>query len=399
VVIRAVAKSSRIYIGPWLAIELAAVFVLLGAATSTPVRIPLFLLAAALLAIGASGNVRRRIAAMHPRATTSVQGDVVIDRDGLVAVLELGRPDEVLAVGALPLPDVGGWAPLSHDGPEIRLQLVIQHGRALLAIRAAPDGVAWAREALPVALASAVRRAHRRLEADGTASRRLNGEELRDVTSACEAVEQIAEVPLGAEGMTTELLAHLTSVAASVTWDQNHAAVRAPATAIARLAPARRLDGTRLATTLPLALDRRPTGRTRGLMLQPAGVPLGVDRDGNVLTITAVRPVRVLVVGGSAAGEVLAKRAAAVRVPLSVDVLDRPTGTDAAALLAADVVVCQPMPAAAAAVVAAALGLSDRTAGWLTRIAPGMVAVIADGRVRWARLSTQPAGVFATARS
>jgi hypothetical protein len=76
-----------------------------------------------------------------------------------------------------------------------------------------------------------------------------------------------------------------------------------------------------------------------------------------------------------------------VPVPIVISVVDLPTAADAAALRDADIVVCQPLSAEAAAVVSGALGLSGRSADWLTRIDSDMVALIGEGAVRWAMLT------------
>src|SRR5262249_21592400 len=73
-------------------------------------------------------------------------------------------------------------------------------------------------------------------------------------------------------------------------------------------------------------------------------------------------------------------------VPVNLAVFDRPTAADGAALSAADVVVCQRVSPEEAALVAAALRLTQAGA-WLSRIEGDMVAIIADGTVRWALLA------------
>ncbi|HEY1486792.1 MAG TPA: hypothetical protein VGF84_11865 [Micromonosporaceae bacterium] len=428
--IRAVAESSRIYTGRWLLAEAAALAVLLGLISRSPARqIALFIAAGLLIAVAVGRLHRRPVRARiitaagwcarsrRPPVRAHVNGATLADRDGMVAVFELGPTNELVISGDLRLPDVGGWTPLIRGGPATHVQLVIERtpatSRVLLALRVATGDVTWAADTLPAALSMAVRRAERRLDALGIAHRRLDADELADATGVTEApreawdhiavsgiIQVAVMVPLGPAGMTTDVLGRIATLATAVTWAGTDAVVRVDAvdeagltSVLDSLASTRRLDGDQIhgrRATLPLALDPRPPVSEHRLTLPPPGVRIGVDRAGNRLTIRVPPhsrpPLRIIVVGGPAAGVAITRSAAAVGVRLRPDVLDRPTATDAPALRAADVVICQPMPAVAAAAVATALGLSARTGEWLSRIDSGMVAVIADGRVRWALL-------------
>ncbi len=203
---------------------------------------------------------------------------------------------------------------------------------------------------------------------------------------------------------------------------------------VASVVPVRRLDGDHLSgwrMTLPLAVDgdgattsgratdrdsatnpdtttspdistsprtgtsRRPgtdpdTSIGSALTLPATGVVIGEDRTGRHLRIrmpASGRQVRVIVIGGPAAARRLAELAEpAGGVPLRVDVLDGADLQDAGALRAADVVICHPLTQQDAYAVADALDLSPTTAAWLSRIDRDMVAVIADGLVRWAMM-------------
>lgn len=152
--------------------------------------------------------------------------------------------------------------------------------------------------------------------------------------------------------------------------------------------------------------------------LPPAGLFLGRDRQGEAIHARMDperAPLRITVVGGPIAGQVLADRARALTtppvivpigsarptarpgppatrpggspVPVALAVLAAPTAADGAVLTGADIVVCQPMSPADAVVVAAALHLAG-AGEWLSRIEGDMVAVISDHTVRWLRLAT-----------
>ena len=125
------------------------------------------------------------------------------------------------------------------------------------------------------------------------------------------------------------------------------------------------------------------------MTIPATAVVIGDDRTGRRLRIrvpAARTQVHVIVIGGPAAARMLEQQASGV--PVRVEVLDHVDAADAAAVRAADIVICQPLARGDAFALADALDLSATTAAWLSRIDPGMVAVIADGMVRWAMLVT-----------
>jgi hypothetical protein len=152
------------------------------------------------------------------------------------------------------------------------------------------------------------------------------------------------------------------------------------------------------------------SGGGKLLVLPADGVPLGFDRNGEAVFLRVVArpgPMRVVVAGGGPAARTIAAgaRDRGVRVavdstgvsaaggptpavPLLLQILEHPAERDSAALRAADLVVCQPLPAQEAEVVAQALGLSARIATWLAHAEDPMVALIGDGAVRWAMSGT-----------
>ncbi|MDR7279684.1 hypothetical protein [Catenuloplanes atrovinosus] len=207
---------------------------------------------------------------------------------------------------------------------------------------------------------------------------------------------------------------------------------------------ARPLDGEHLAAltaALPLARDPHASPRTdrRPVEVPRDGLFLGRDRAGEPVVIRPFRrtaPVTIALVGGVRGAHLLTLRALAsgavvvVRTgrprawaPLlraadptgtvarltgdAVDhpgrvlevldhaagpgpyrhsrllVLDELTPETAAAAARADLVLLQQLPAGHAEVAERHLGLG-RAAGWLTRVRPGMVAVVVDRSLRWA---------------
>lgn len=132
--------------------------------------------------------------------------------------------------------------------------------------------------------------------------------------------------------------------------------------------------------------------------LPDAGLLLGRDRRGVPIFLQLdphrPTPLRLAVVGGPAATQVLSARlraltdgpAAAPALPVAMAAFEHPTPADSATLASADVVVCQPISQPEAALVATALQLT-RAGAWLSRIEGDMIAIISDGAVRWAQLS------------
>jgi len=104
-------------------------------------------------------------------------------------------------------------------------------------------------------------------------------------------------------------------------------------------------------------------------------------------------PIRLAVVGSSAAARILSERLRALTTgpggqvaPVAIKVFEHLTPADATTLASADVVVCQPVSQPEAALVASALRLT-RAGAWLSRIEGDMIAIISHGAVRWAQLS------------
>ncbi len=335
-------------------------------------------------------------------------------------------------------------------GPEIRLQVLVQtvaaRRCAMLAVRVGGDGIAWEATTLRATLGAVVAKVERRLDRAGTPHERLTGAALTDLMpvdgSVREARDQLRvgatsqvtlQVTLPPTGMTSDALARLTDspdAATWLTWSGRDAVVRVAADSATTLrrvvgrvettGTAVRLDGQHLdglRATLPIARVPVSTRRAapgdsngrRAVRLPPYGVQIGQDRNGDAvfLTIPADRvdPINIVVVGGDSAARVITDCASAVGIPVRngsrtgpaatgpyapvpmwISVVDSPTATHAGALTRADLVICQVLSADAATVVAGALGLSDRMSAWLTRIEPGMVALIGDGAVRWALL-------------
>lgn len=466
---RAVIRLSRIHIGRLVTLEVAvAAATLAMLARSDPVRLLLFA-AAAAVAMLTIVRVRRRplsawlataaawLARSWRRSTTSQsEGCVLAERDGLVAVLEIGDSDSVVVRGDLRLPPIAAWPPLPRRRAPVRIQLLVLSTsattRVLIALRA-QGGAGWHADAPRAALESAVRRIGHHLSHDRIAFRRLERDELASAAGTREPwseawdhirtagrVHATLRLPLGADGMTRERLVRLTGIASAVTWTGEDAIIRITApdraalrAAISRLAPSIPAGADRLAgeqrpgwrSTHALAIVATPDAPAA---LPGSGVRVGVDRDGNPLFVRIPprrsAPVRIIAIGADAAARSFVESAAeaGIRVagpsevtyaaaterspaepasgtrtrhadgrgahrsgaPLVLTVIHRPNPTDVTALRNADVVLCQPLPAIEAAVVAAALGLSSTTGEWLTRIGSGMVAVVADGLVRWA---------------
>ncbi|WP_033339229.1 hypothetical protein [Catenuloplanes japonicus] len=200
----------------------------------------------------------------------------------------------------------------------------------------------------------------------------------------------------------------------------------------------RRLDGEHLSAltaTLPLARDPHTDPRTdrRPISLPRDGLFLGLDRDGDPVSIRLFRPsapTTIALVGDLRGAHLLSLRAlaAGTAVVIRTDrphawtplfhagavatphlraggpvlevldragpattprshatllVLDELTPETAAQAARADLLLLQQLPAGNAAVAERHLGLG-RAAGWLTRIRPGMFAVVADRALRWA---------------
>ena len=391
--------------------------------------------------------------------------DILVDRDGLVAVLTLGSTATVVTMAHTTLPDIDGWPPITDaTAPAVRLQLVVQtvaaRRCAMLAVRVGGDGIAWEAATLRATLVAVVGKVERKLDRAGIAHERITGAALTDLIpvegSVRESRDQLRvgttsqvtlHVTLPPHGMTSDALARLTDspdAATWLTWSGRDAVIRVAADSattlrrvVARVettGTALRLDGQHLdglRATLPIA--RVPAAARRGtqthsgqrrhgamaarnhpatggaVALPPYGLQIGHDRNGSAvfLTIPADRvdPISIVVVGGDAAARVITDRASAVGIPVRngsrsgpaatgpyapvpmwISAVDLPTTAHAAALTAADLVICQVLSADAAGIVAESLGLSERMTAWLTRIEPGMVALIGDGAVRWAML-------------
>jgi hypothetical protein len=445
-----VISALRMHVRRLLLVELAAVGLLLTAlTTATPARVVL-LCAAAVIAGIAYGRWRHRfisgwIATLgswalrrhRPPPAMIVDGGVIIDADGAVAVFEIGDATKLVMPAETPLPRLDHWASLSpRGGPRVHRQIVVRASRASaqahLAVRAcrAADGVDYADAAVLSALRAAARRTSRRLTHDGVPHRRLDDAELEaligtppDETWDGLTTASTAQITLRtarpADPMTQDLLVRATAAPDAETviaWSGagTIATIRliAPSAEtladayayVASVVPVRRLDGDHLRgwqATLPLALtgsqDSAPASGpdpAGPLAIPPSGVTIGDDRAGRRLRLRL--PVdgsmmQIIVVGGLAAAHALEQQAIAAGVvghgvPLRIDVLDHATPRDAPALRAADVVICQPLAPKDAAAVAGALGLSETTVAWLSRIDQDMVAVIADGMVRWASM-------------
>ena len=371
----------------------------------------------------------------------------VRDGYGLFAVIELGDLRSAVRTGAVRTPDPAGLTSASPPaGPPVTAQtLVVARGpyrRIFTVLRAGADGAAWRDAQLREALAGAVRRALRRLGRLGTAASPLDaGSAVGAVVWAVDAGAGTAPAGITEEwdhlrvggmlhatlrvqpptaGGPADLLVRLlrapaTTVAVASTASGTTVRLSAPtpadlATAVATLLSdlpgiVSPRDGDQypgLRATLPLATapasPRREAPPDLTGAVPPGGVLIGVDRTGRTvhLRIDEGRPVpvRVAVVGGAGAARMLGARLRALTdagtlasVPVAVSVLDPLTPADAAALSGADVVICQPLSVAEAALVAATLHLT-RAGSWLSRIEGDMIAVISDGIVRWVRLGT-----------
>ena len=442
---------SRIYARRVLGIEIATGALLLAfAAPSTALR------AAMLCAfIACAGAVvgrwqRRGLASVQVAGlagpATRIADATVADADGAVAVLELGEGSRVITTAGTSLPQLEAWPPLSRsDGPHVRRQLLI-HARhpsayALLALRACRDG-SWHPDAVQTALERAVRRAARNLEREGISYRRLAGAELADITgiSGPEVVASRTHLTIGPTtqvtlraslpeaGMTQDHLVALTNadgVETVVDWSRTSAIVRIVGSgteAVTRailgvqvIDPVRRLDGEHLhglRATRPLA-DRN-SGRAPALMIPETLLRVGDDRTGKPMCIrfpARRSAIRLVVVGGPVAARVIGHRAGAAGVSVAgarrvmsvspdsvhlvMHALEQADPADTDLLRSADIVLCQPLTPSSSTLVASALGLSSTSGAWLARIADGMVAVIADGVVRWAVMTPQVRAVSA----
>lgn len=123
-------------------------------------------------------------------------------------------------------------------------------------------------------------------------------------------------------------------------------------------------------------------------------IPLGHDRTGSPMMLRIppwrTTPVAVAVVESDGA----VARHLSTQIPHDVQrgvlvrmqVLDPRGQWDAGNLRTAEVVICARLPGASAAALARTIGLSASAAGALTGVHDGMVAVVADGMVRWSRL-------------
>jgi hypothetical protein len=449
-----VTGRSRIYARRVLGIEIAAGALLLAlAAPSTALHAAMF--CAFIACTGAivgrknwrgPAAVRAAGAAGPAGPPIRISDAIVADAAGAVAVLELGETTRVITTAGTALPPLDAWPALSRvDGPQIRRQLLIytQHpsAHAVLALRACRDG-SWHPDAVQAALKRAVRRAARNLEREGISYRRLAGAELADITGISGpavvasrthlTIGPTTQVTLRASmpeaGMTQHHLVALTGVDGVETlidWSRTEAIVRIVGSseeAVTRailglrvIDPVRRLDGEHLhglRATMPLA-DRN-SGRAPALTVPETLLRIGDDRTGKPMCIrfpARRSAIRLVVVGGPAAARVIEHRAraAGVRVAgahgvMSVDpdsvhlvmhALEQAGPADADLLRSADIVLCQPLSPPSSTHVASALGLSPASGAWLTRIADGMVAVIADGAVRWAVMTPQVRAVSA----
>jgi hypothetical protein len=405
----------------------------------------------------------------HAAAPADPLDAVLADADGVVAIVELVDTRTLITTASMPLPrlDMGG-----SRGPVVAAQLLIlaspARWRVLMSVRAGGDGITWTAETLNKTLESAMRRVCRRMDAQDIVHRRLVGPDLAaagagpDLREAWDGltgpanVQATVRATLGPGGMTSVLLGQLTQPSTAniaLTWSGTDATLRLMANsraeidqAITRLRtiiPIIRLDGDHLdglRATLPIAwpgrarTSRDVSPQTQGLALRPSGIAIGHDRSGEAIYLQIRtdrdRPVRICVVGGPRAAQLIAGRAvsAGIRglvvdpvsaggnpaarrvgqvgaaegvrtaggggtsgpnqaVPFILHVLDRPTPADAGVLTGADVVVCQPLSAGTAAMVTAALGLSPRVTEWLTQIEGDMAALIGEGAVRWVMLA------------
>lgn len=377
-----------------------------------------------------------------PRASSALVGsDVLADLGGLIAVIELGRADALLATAGTPLPRPDEWpATLGQAGPTRHVQLLVHTSppsrRAFLAIRVGGDSTVWRPDTLHATLAATVAKVTRGLTRDGVPHRRLTGPALtrfasrdaiappswRHLTTGSK-YQVTLRVPMPPEGMTNPMLIRLAehpAASAWLTWSADEAIVHLGAgsaacldraiAAIKTIGGATRPRDTHRSTRSRSTRPRSTAGDRPDLAIAPAGFEIARDRNDTAVHLNAPAgrgdPVRITVVGDDRAADLIAERAMAAGVPVGagtrpgaaapdlpvpivISIVERPTSADTATLTGADIVVCHALPADEAAIVAAALGLSERVTVWLTRIEAGMVALIGEGVVRWAMLSAE----------
>ena len=411
-----------VHTGQLVVTEIVAVTVILAVTSGVPVGWLLGVPVAAALAVAAFGRWRRRWIfqwvgiglryATRPRAVpggippgTDVAAlelggrgyGVVEDEYGMTGVLELGDPAGLLGDAPLAVPSpVALLPPTAPDIPGTHVQLLVSgapgpapraaagipaasyrqltegrvaaYQRALLAVRVLRDDRGWSDDDLRRALASALRRVHRRLDQEGVPHRPVGyaatlaafaelagGTPVRESWSGLDAgglrqvslrVRQVAGLRAELAGQLVPRLLALPATATTVSVAASRAGVdvlvRIVVPNAAALPPAvrtlrrllgsaglaaTRLDGEQLhglAGTLPLGLVAEPapagalaTARTE---LFPAGVVLGRNRRGVPVTARLIRPepTRVLVVGGVRVAELLTLRALALGVHVSV---------------------------------------------------------------------------------